>query len=191
MRASQQLSLVVLFVCALLSACSQREEVPNRPLRQRGIAQGKQPLPAAEERERERDFEPEPALLPLTETTPGFGADPATNEPETVLPAEQAAPEEAEKPARNLSRELESMMGSPVSCLQQRTAAEAPASVRIGLSASVMPSGSVGRTEVSAPGLAPEEIRCLQKRLEALQFAQPIDNAPLTVTGSITLTRGS
>ena len=83
------------------------------------------------------------------------------------------------------------MIGSPAACLTPRPANEAPARVRIGLTASVMPSGAVGRGEVSAPGLSPSEIDCVRKRVESVRFAPPIENAPFTVNGSITLNRGS
>ena len=112
-------------------------------------------------------------------------------QPETLSAAE-AAPEPAEKPERDLSRELENQMGSPVGCLAPRAAQAAPSELRLSLNASVMPSGAVGRGEVSASGdLSKAELDCLRTRLESLKLAAPIENAPRTVTGSITLTRGS
>ena len=60
-----------------------------------------------------------------------------------------------------------------------------------GALAALIGGGTVGRGEVSAPGLTPEEVACVRSRLESLRFTQPIENAPLTVSGSITLNQGS
>lgn len=178
--------VAVIGVCALLplmAACSKRESYPNQPLRQRGVIIAPEPPQPAGEA-------PIPQLPPDPSQNP---TEPAQEQlqPQTVS-AEEAKPDApADKPPRNLRQELETMMGSPVSCLAARPANAAPNRVDISLSASVMPSGAVGRAEVSAPGLNPEEVACLRARLETLRFAQPIENAPFTVNGSITLNRGS
>jgi hypothetical protein len=52
-----------------------------------------------------------------------------------------------------------------------------------------MPGGMVADSNVSAPGLSPDEVKCLRRRLEAVHLAQPIENAPFRVSGSITLVR--
>jgi hypothetical protein len=167
----------------LAAACSQREPVPNQPPRPRGIMVDQAVrAPVAPT--------PPPSALPPS-NEPQLPEITVHEEPTTTTPAEQAAPDQPEKEPRNLQSELETMMGSPVTCLKPRPASQAPASVSISLSANVMPSGAVGRGEVSAPGLEPEEVSCVRSRLESLRFAQPIENAPLTVSGSITLSRGS
>lgn len=167
----------LLVLCLLLTAaCKQREPVANEPLRPRGVAPG---LPPSQE---------SPAQLPSRTDVPlaQLTSKDSVPDPGTTT-AEEAAPDSPEQPRRNLSGELESMMGSPVDCLEARPASSA-SSLNIALSANVMPSGAVGRGEVSAPGLRPAEVACLRSRVESLRFAQPIENAPLTVSGSLTLT---
>jgi hypothetical protein len=159
----------------LTAACSKREPVANTPVRQRGVAPE---LTVVEQSPAQLPTHEAPKLAQITETD-------AT--PET-LPADEAAPDQPEAPPRNLQSELEVMMGSPVNCLQARPASSAPGQVNISLRANIMPSGAVGRGEVSAPGLSPEEVACVRSRLESLRFAEPIENAPLSVSGSLTLT---
>lgn len=179
-----RIAALTLALLPLAGACSQREPVPNQPPRPRGVLVDQAVrAPAAPT--------PPPSALPPTDE-PQLPEITVHEEPTTATtPAEQAAPDEPAKEPRNLQSELEAMMGSPVTCLKPRPASQAPASVNISLSANVMPSGAVGRGEVSAPGLEPEEVSCVRSRLESLRFAQPIENAPLTVRGSITLSRGS
>jgi hypothetical protein len=161
-------------VLPLMAACDKREPVANTPVRQRGFGLD---VPPADESPSKLPSRLEPPLAQITETNPT---------PETTT-AEQAAPDEPEHPPRNLQSELETMMGSPVSCLKERPASAA-SQVNISLTANVMPSGAVGRGEVSAPDLSPDEVACVRSKLESLRFAQPIENAPLSVSGSVTLT---
>jgi hypothetical protein len=172
----------IALVCLPLMAACKNEPVVNPPTRQRGVW----PRPAdTEQPAAQLPARVEPQLADIRS-----GDSPAVAIPATT-PAEEAAPDEPEKPPRNLQNELETMMGSPASCLGARPASEAPANLNIALSASIMPSGTVGRGEVSAPGLTPDEVTCVRSRLESLRFAQPIENAPLTVSGTITLNQGS
>jgi hypothetical protein len=107
-------------------------------------------------------------------------------------PAEQPAQAEAEaKPARDFSAELVQMLGNPIACLSARAAGDAPRELEIALATQVMPSGAVGRSEVSAPGLEAGELACLRGRVEALHFTGPIENAPFAVRGSVHLTRAA
>jgi hypothetical protein len=168
-----------LALCLPLMAACKNEPIANQPLRQRGIwPRG----PAVTEEA--------PAAVPA-QLQPQLAEIKASDPPPATTPAEEAAPDQPEPPPRNLHNELEAMMGSPANCLAERPANEAPTNLNITLSASIMPSGTVGRGEVSAPGLTPEEVTCVRSRLESLHFAQPIENAPLTVSGTITLNRGS
>lgn len=162
----------------LMAACT-REPVANRPLRQQGIWPR---IPVTEPAS--------PAKLP-PRIEPQLAEIRASDPAPATTPADAAAPDKPEQPPRNLQSELEAMMGSPASCLAARPASEAPNNLNISLRASIMPSGTVGRGEVEAPGLTPEEVACVRSRLEALHFAQPIENAPLTVSGTITLSHGS
>ena len=170
-------------MCALSTACTDDEEPASTNVRKRGVQLA--PAPPST---------PAPQPLPEQPTAPpALPNEAPPDEPReeaATLPAEQAAPDDPEKPPRNMSAELESMIGSPASCLAPRPANEAPSQVSISLGASVMPSGAVGRGEVSAPGLSPTELDCVRKRLESVRFAPPIENAPFTVNASITLNRG-
>ncbi len=185
-----RIAVLTLATLPLAAACSQRGPIPDQPARPRGIMvdQAVQAPSAAAEKPSTADTT-DTARLPSDEPQlPEIRVD---EQPTDTTTAEAAAPATPEKEPRNLQSELETMMGSPVTCLKPRPASQAPSSVSISLSANVMPSGAVGRGEVSAPGLEPEEVSCVRSRLESLRFAQPIENAPLTVNGSITLSRGS
>ena len=173
----------LLLLCLLLMACKKREEIADMPPRPRGVGPAVQVQPAAAPAEEESPSSPE--LLPLrVDETP-----PESNE--VTLPAAEAVPEAEDKQPRNLQQELESMIGSPVDCLAPRLAEGAPRELHLSLSASVMPSGAVGRGEVSGSAeLTKPELDCVRARLEGLHFATPIENAPLTVNGSITLKFG-
>ena len=176
----------VLLSCALLMACKQ-QSYGNTPVRQRGVGPIVAPQPTAAKNKPQEPLSPELLPLRVDETPQAEEAEPTSGD---TLPVAEAMP--AEKPVRNLQHELESMIGSPVDCIAPRAAANAPPQLRLSLSASVMPSGAVGRGEVSASSeLTKPELDCVRGRLEALHFAAPIDNAPLTVSGSITLNYGS
>lgn len=177
---------IAIALCTLATACG--DEPAARTPRKRGVQLPPEPPPAPA-----RPDPQAPTAVPMlpNEAPSDWNAEPSKNQPEReTLTADEAAPDEPEKAPRNFSSELASMIGSPVNCLAPRTAKEAPAEVRITLSASVMPSGTVSRGEVSAPDLSTSELECVKKRLESLRFAPPIENAPFTVNGSITLRRG-
>lgn len=171
---------VLALTLPLMAACGKREPLPNQPVRERGVA------PAAPQPQ----LQESPAQLPPRTEVPLAQLTANDQPPDTTITttAEEAAPDAPDKPRRNLQGELESMMGSPVDCLEARPASSAVSTIAISLSANVMPSGAVGRGEISAPGLRPAEISCLRARLESIRFAQPIENAPLAVHGSLTLT---
>jgi hypothetical protein len=179
-------SWLLLLSCTLGMACKQ-EPFGNQPVRQRGVARPVELQPTAAPVEA-KPFSPQ--LLPLRVDETPQAEEPAPAD--GTLPVAEAAPEAAEKPARDLRQELERMIGSPVDCLVPRPAKGAPAELRLSLNASVMPSGAVGRGEVSASAqLTKPELDCVRKRVEGLRFATPIDNAPVTVSGSVTLKYGT
>jgi hypothetical protein len=179
-------SWVLLLPCTLLMGCKQ-EPYGNQPIRQRGVGPPIELHPAAQT-EPPKPFSPQ--LLPLrVDETPR--ADEAAPSDDT-LPAGEAVPQAADKPARNLQHELEDMIGSPSDCMAAQKPDAAPSEVRLSLTASVMPSGAVGRAEVSASTqLGKQELDCVRTKLEALHFATPIENAPIQVSGSITMKYGS
>lgn len=176
----------VLLLCTLALACK-RETFANEPVRQRGVAP---PITLQPQAAATKPEPYSPQLVPLRVDEAPEQEEPAA--PENTLPVAQAAPEAAEEPERNLSQELERMIGSPVDCIAPRPAAGAPSELRLSLSASVMPSGAVGRGEVSASSqLTKPELDCVRARIERLHFAPPIDGAPRTVSGSITFKYGT
>jgi hypothetical protein len=168
--------LALTLVCSI--ACS--DDAPVTGLRQQG-AQIAPDVPAAEP---SRPDEPAGYADAPRAPQPTPDPQPSAAAANTVT-ALAAEPDEPEKPARSLQRELETMLGSPASCLAPRAAGSG--AIQISLSATIVPSGAVSRGEVSAAGLGPEELKCLRGRVEALRFAEPIEGAPLTVTGSLTL----
>jgi hypothetical protein len=186
---STRIAALTLALLPLIAACKKREPIADQPLRPRGVLVADPVAPSP------TPANPSPSEQPYTHSADNplpeikAGEEP----PPGTTTAEEAAPDEPAKPQRNLQAELETMMGSPVTCLAPRPAKEAPSQISISLTANVMPSGAVGRGEVSAPGLSPEELSCVRSRLESLRFAQPVENAPRTVSGSIsiTLNRGS
>jgi hypothetical protein len=144
----------------LLAACGKREPIADQPLRPRGVLVPDPIAPSATPATSPSSLPKIPAdENPLPEIT-------AEEPPPETIAAEEAAPDAPAKPPRNLQAELETMMGNPVSCLAPRAANEAPSQIDISLSANVMPSGAVGRGEVSAPGLSSQELSCVRSRLE-------------------------
>ena len=183
MRASRVRSTLSLFVAGSVwaAACGgDSSSVPSRPPRERGVGA----LLGAQ---------PEEATKPSTESAPPTPPPLAAAAPEAQGGTPEAAPPPAEedKPRRNFQSELVQLVGSPLDCLKARPAEDAPSSLEISLSTKVMPSGAVAQSEVSAPGLEPDEIACLRRRVENIHFAAPIENAPFPVSGSLRLTRGA
>jgi hypothetical protein len=162
-------------------ACS--SDAPSASLRQRGVQLGPATAVTAPQRAEPPRFE-EPQRA---ESEPGGAQRAAEQPPSAADPNVAGAVEAPDKPQRSLQRELETMLGSPASCLQPRAAVNGASKLQISLSASIMPSGAVSRAEASGAGLHPDELKCLRDRIESLRFAEPIEGAPLTVTGSVTL----
>jgi hypothetical protein len=177
-------ALLLGWACSAAVGCGKTEIPNNGPgPRRRGIGPMLTAAPVATKPE-----EP-PSYAPVPEQ-PLPAADPAAAVPAPLEdPAAQPAAEAEAKPARDFAAEMTQMLGSPLSCFGARAANDAPAQLDIALSTHVMPSGTVTQSQVSAPGLAPNEIACLRSRLEALHFAGPIENAPFSVQGSLHLTR--
>jgi hypothetical protein len=164
-----------------------KTEIPNNGPgpRRRGIGPMLTAAPVAPKPE-----EP-PSYAPVPEQ-PLPAADPAAPVPAPLEdPSAQPAAEAEAKPARDFAAEMTQMLGNPLTCFGARAANDAPSQLDIALSTHVMPSGTVTQSQVSAPGLAPNEIACLRSRLEALHFAGPIENAPFSVQGSMHLTRAA
>jgi len=163
-------------LCALSPACSKREALPQRPPPTRGIGPVRPATTVAPTAPNDMPVLP-PRLL-------------AADEIPSAAPAAQDKPTE-DKPPRDFSAELLQLLGSPAGCLNARTSDNAPASIDISVSTSVMPSGSVAQAEVHGAGLETSELQCLRARLESLHFGQPIENAPFSVRGTLHLTRAT
>ena len=178
---SRQARRAVLCVVATVSmsasgfGCSTHDR-PSRPPPMRGVGPVLQTVP----------LRSPPASTDLTDPR-------EFPEQNQAMPAAAAAPSDEDndkkKEKRDFSAELVRAFGDPASCLQPRTSDTGPGQLPIALSTQVMPSGMVADSSVSAPGLSPDEVKCLRQRLESVHFAQPIENAPFRVTGSMTLAR--
>jgi hypothetical protein len=167
-------ALLVTSLALSSSVACKKEVLTTRPPRARGI-----PV---------RADHPNPSSPESYQAPPGGPAAPAAEQEPTAMPS--SGPERAdEKPERDFSAELVRMMGDPSSCLKPRAAENAPSNLAIAVTASVMPSGAVGQTEVSAAELDSSELACLKARAAGLHFAPPIENAPFSVRGTVQLTR--
>lgn len=94
-----------------------------------------------------------------------------------------AAPEAAS--ARDLPAELSGLFGSPTSCFDFARVSALGDTLNVHVSVTVMPSGRVNRASVSAPGLLPAELACLEQRAAGLSMRGPIEGAPRTVSTDI------
>ena len=112
-------------------------------------------------------------------------AKPAAEAPAAAKPAAE------EKPARDLGAELATAVGNLAACVQPRTAGSGTAAgttLAIGLEAVVTENGIVTRSSVRASALEAPELDCVRRRLAAVRLRAPVEEAPRTVTTSITLT---
>ena len=129
---------------------------------------------------------PEPVARPTQPSDPLAAQAP-------VLPGAAAQPElppagEAEKKAtRDYPSELLQRLGNPASCLAPRANDGNVRPIQIGIAAQLMPSGALGRTDLTAPELSSAERACLTQRVGAVRLAGPIEGAPLGLQASLTL----
>lgn len=116
---------------------------------------------------------------------PGALSKPADAPPggDTGAPAAEAAP--PEPPPRDLSGELASAFGQPLSCLDAAAVASGGGRLTVTITAYLMPSGRITRASASAPGQPSEAITCLEKRASALSLRGPIDDAPRQVSAAL------
>lgn len=99
------------------------------------------------------------------------------------LAADNKEPAAAEKKARDYSAELSDLLSATVNCLTGHK----PGAISINVSAQVMPSGSITRADAQGPGLTPVELSCIQKTVGTLHLQSPIEGAPRSVSGHLTL----
>lgn len=164
-----------LVTAALLGACG--SDTPPSPRRQRGPGIGPVVQNAQDSMEPKRPAESIP-LLPPEQLNVGTAS------------AAQAAPDEpaaAEQEARDYPTELLQRLGNPASCLAQRASDGKLAALHIGISAQLMPSGALARTELQAPELSGAERACIAQRVGAVRLPGPIAGAPLGIQAGLTL----
>jgi hypothetical protein len=144
----------------------------------------------------DEDSSPRPRTVTALSHAPASqakGKAPAPLIPQEILELEpraaddEAKAEEEEEPERDYSAELRNAFGSPLGCLRQRTAAEAPSELAIELSATVMTGGNISRSDVSSAQLEAEELRCLESQLETRRLPGEVEDAPRSVQATITL----
>jgi hypothetical protein len=156
-------------LCCLLACGSKSDSTaPASPVRMRGAypdnaAQPNQPAPAP--------TAPAVAQAPQPVQAP---------EPQPDKPAE--APEK-----RDYSAELLSAVGSPVDCLKPRDSADAPPEIRIDLEAHVLDTGSISRGYARSSQLERQELDCVRTRLEGAHLRGPIEEAPRTVSSTLSI----
>jgi hypothetical protein len=114
---------------------------------------------------------------------PAAPAAPADTEPEQA--PEQAPAEEA--PQRDYAAELLGALGTPSDCLKPRNAADAPPEIAVDLEAHVLDTGQTTRGYARSPALDPDELSCVQRRLEAVRLQAPVQDAPRTITATLRL----
>lgn len=104
---------------------------------------------------------------------------------EAARPAAPEAPAEAEPAERDLGAELTSAFGSPTDCFDFERVSTLGDALVVNVSITVMPSGRVNRSSVSASGLLPAEIDCLEQRAMTVALRAPIEDAPRTISSRI------
>lgn len=130
--------------------------------------------PAGRDRDRDRDRDDEePSRLDRLAAE------------EAARPAAPEAPAEAAPRERDLSAELTAAFGSPTDCFDFARVSTLGDTLAVNVSITVMPSGRVNRASVSASGLLPAEIDCLEQRAMTVALRGPIEDAPRTISSRI------
>jgi len=162
-----------LTAAGLVLACGGKSAPPPGPKPFRGPGIGPVTQDSVDPLERPRPAEPGPLLPPQTD----------------VVTANAAEPQHDDKPleARDYPAELLQRLGNPASCLAQRPNDGKLGPLQIGISAQLMPSGALARTELQGQELSGAERACLAQRVGAVRLQAPIDGAPFAIQASLTL----
>ena len=94
---------------------------------------------------------------------------------------------EPDKDKRDYGAELAERFGSPLSCMKPKRGDDVPTRINISLTAKVMPSGAITRGSASSSALDSDELKCVERLLLSRSLAQPIEDAPRTVTATVRL----
>ncbi len=125
-----------------------------------------------------------PSAVPAVQA-PRPTAAPNTNPPIPLVPVVPQDRAKRDLRKRDFSAELVSILGLPSSCLKPRAASTGPSTTDLSVTAHVMPSGSVSRGEAASAQLDANELACVRRLVESVHFAQPIDNAPFSVSATV------
>lgn len=107
--------------------------------------------------------------------------------PPPAAPAPEAAAEE--KPERNLGAELSAAVGNVTTCLKPRpVGGGGPTTLSVSLEAVLTQTGIVTRSSARGSGLDAGETECVRRRLDGARLTGPIEDAPRTVSTTITVT---
>jgi hypothetical protein len=137
-------------------------------------AQGPAGAPKAES----MGFEPPPLAVPADRA-----AAPAHALPAVESPADAGAAQ----PERDLSAELAGVLNPHGTCLDFAAVARSGGAIKLSAQAMVLPSGSISRATVTAPGQPGTSLACLESRLRGARLAGPIPGAPRSVSATIAL----
>ena len=140
-------------------------------------------LPTGARPETRPNFRPSSDELVAAPTAVGTPIAPITVTTETVV-THTRDPEPV--PQRDFGAELGTAMGDLSGCANLLAAGGSP--ITITVSANVVATGRVSRTDVS--GVSPQSDlgRCILSRANGVSFRAPVDSAPITATASFTMT---
>jgi hypothetical protein len=156
------------------------EEVPKGPIVTPPPTPTPAPAPA-----RPRSSLPSPfakANDPGALKKPAAPTAPAAPDVSAAPPVAAAAPA---APARDLSAELTSVLGQPLTCLDVEAVVRAGGRVNVSVTAHVVPSGRITRATVEAPGQPASALRCFEQRATSGALTGPIVGAPTQVTATL------
>lgn len=132
-----------------------------------------------------------PAETPAPKPTapkPAAAVEEATPIPEQApLPA-AAEEKKDEAPPRDYPAELLAALGAPVDCLHPRSGADVPSELHVDVQVYLLETGFVSRAYARSPSLDAAETQCLTKRASSLRLRGPIEDAPRSVSTTLTLT---
>jgi hypothetical protein len=92
----------------------------------------------------------------------------------------------AEPEGRNYVAELATAVGSPAACIDTAIARTMHGRLSIQITATVMASGGVTRATASGGSLPESVVTCMQARALAARIAGPVEDAPRTISTTLT-----